>query len=223
MKIYTADFNANQPTLKQIGVPNYSDFKIGIDVEKNGEKIELGTDNVTLKDGDTTISADGEYNGYVTFPLSTGDCGDDKTYNVVCHKGFDSELSAQLVTYLQYPVPAGNVTKPLSVSIDDNSSLIGKSLDANKIYCAVVKSEQKATSADVIADFIEPSFDRYTKDINPSLYGKYFYKDNEVTAYLIYDGYYTQASGKHWSSSYTEDIPCDAPVVKAGGVFQFGT
>ena len=86
MKIYTVKYDANRPSLKQVNIPNYSNAKIGIKVISDNEKIELTKDDVKLTSGDTTLYADGEYSGYVTFPITTGDCSDDKAYTISCEK-----------------------------------------------------------------------------------------------------------------------------------------
>ena len=86
MDLYKVNYICNKEEEKTIKIKENFTTKVGIQVEKNGEKVELNTDNVTLKDNDITISADSIYNGFVTFPLSTGDCGDDKTYTVKCEK-----------------------------------------------------------------------------------------------------------------------------------------
>lgn len=128
MKIYTTHYNCNKPSNIQVNVPNYSDAKIGIDVEKNGEKIELGINDVTLVDGENTISADGEYNGYVTFPISTGDCGDDKSYNVNVNQVtvFDEriELTASTMKSVQDFIP-----------LSDNVGLELKATSVTPISC----------------------------------------------------------------------------------------
>lgn len=86
MDLYKVNYICNKEEEKTIKIKENFTTKVGIQVEKNGEKVELNTDNVTLKDNDITISADSIYNGYVTFPISTGDCGDDKAYTLSCEK-----------------------------------------------------------------------------------------------------------------------------------------
>lgn len=134
MKIYTANYDANRPALKQINIPNFSVAKIGIEVVKNGEKLELDESNVVMKSGDTTISADGVYDGFVTIPVSTRDCGNDTMYKVEIDKGLDWETvlsgSNKLPIPFNGPLYSGEIPA-------------GTVLNARKLYeqtgCAVIQ------------------------------------------------------------------------------------
>ena len=128
MKIYTQTFDANRPSLKQTNIPNYSNAKIGIKVISNNEKIELTKDNVKLTSGDTVLSADGEYNGYVTVPVSVGDCGNDMMYKVDINKEttlIDTDI--KLVTPAD--TPNGTV-----ISVEYSlSDMVGQELNADSV------------------------------------------------------------------------------------------
>ena len=128
MKIYTQTFDANRPSLKQTNIPNHSNAKIGIEVIKNGEKLELTKDNVKLTSGDTVLSADGEYSGYVTIPVSVGDCGDDTMYKVEVNKEttlIDTDI--KLVT--PSDTPTGTV-----ISVEYSlSDMVGQELNADSV------------------------------------------------------------------------------------------
>lgn len=128
MKIYTVEYDANRPSLKQVNIPNYSNAKIGIEVISNNEKIELTKDNVKLTSGGTTLSADGEYNGYVTVPVSVGDCGSDTMYKVDIHKEttlIDTDI--KLVT--PSDTPTGTV-----ISVEYSlSDMVGQELNADSV------------------------------------------------------------------------------------------
>lgn len=89
MKIYTTKFNANEPTNKQINIPNFSTAKIGVQVEKNGQIVELSGNEAKLVQGNTVISSDGNYNGFATFPITTGNENEDNTYILSCSKQGD--------------------------------------------------------------------------------------------------------------------------------------
>lgn len=124
MDLYKVNYICNKEEEKTIKIKENFTTKVGIQVEKNGEKVELNTDNVTLKDNDITISADSVYNGYVTFPISTGDCGDDKVCTLSCEKivtdiDENIELTASGTTA---------TTVRLSCSLSD---LVGKELKAD--------------------------------------------------------------------------------------------
>lgn len=74
MKLYTLDYNCNQPLTQQVNIATNTDAKLGIKVQKNGEYLELDGSTLSVVTPNTTISADAELtNGYVTFPISIGD------------------------------------------------------------------------------------------------------------------------------------------------------
>ena len=128
MKIYTVEYDSNRPSLKQVNIPNYSNAKIGIEVISNNEKIELTKDNVKLTSGGTTLYADGEYNGYVTVPVSVGDCGNDMMYKVDINKEttlIDTDI--RLVT--PSDTPTGTV-----ISVEYSlSDMVGQELNADSV------------------------------------------------------------------------------------------
>lgn len=128
MKIYTAHHNANRPSKIQVNIPNYSTFKLGLDVEKNGEKIELDRSDIVLRDGEIYINCDGTYNGYCTFPLTTGCACDDKRYSVIVNK------EAETIEYTD--TIQARFTAPFAETLTfENSAgtLIGKTVKASEI------------------------------------------------------------------------------------------
>lgn len=128
MKIYTQTFDANRPSLKQTNIPNHSNAKIGIEVMKNGDKIELTKDNVKLASGDTVLSADGEYSGYVTIPVSVGDCGNDTMYKVEVNKE-----TTLIDTDIKLVTPADTPTGTV-ISVEYSlSDMVGQELNADSV------------------------------------------------------------------------------------------
>lgn len=86
MKIYTLDFDCNQPTVQQVNIPTNTDYKLGVKVRRNGEIQNLSPDSVTLGG----LSADAEKtNGYVTFTKSTSDEASYTSEKIDIQKGFD--------------------------------------------------------------------------------------------------------------------------------------
>ena len=74
MKLYTLDYNCNQPLTQQVNIATNTDAKIGIKVQKDGEYLNLDGSTLSVVTPNATISADAELtNGYVTFPISTPD------------------------------------------------------------------------------------------------------------------------------------------------------
>lgn len=128
MKIYTQTFNANRPSLKQTNIPNYSNAKIGIEVIANNEKIELTKDNVKLTSGDTVLSADGEYSGYVIVPVTVGDCGNDTMYKVEVNKE-----TTLIDTDIKLVTPADTPTGTV-ISVEYSlSDMVGQELNADSV------------------------------------------------------------------------------------------
>lgn len=128
MKIYTVEYDANRPSLKQVNIPNYSSAKIGIEVISNNEKIKLTKDNVKLTSGDTTLSADGEYSGYVTIPVTVGDCGSDTMYKV----GIDKETTL-IDTDIKLVTPSDTPTGTV-ISVEYSlSDMVGQELNADSV------------------------------------------------------------------------------------------
>ena len=128
MKIYTQTFDANRPSLKQTNIPNHSNAKIGIEVIANNEKIELTKDNVKLASGDTVLSADGEYSGYVTIPVTVGDCGNDTMYKVEVNKE-TTLIDADIKLVTPSDTPTGTV-----ISVEYSlSDMVGQELNADSV------------------------------------------------------------------------------------------
>lgn len=74
MKLYTLDYNCNQPLTQQVNIATNTDAKLGIKVQKDGEYLNLDGSSLSVVTPNATISADEELtNGYVTFPISIGD------------------------------------------------------------------------------------------------------------------------------------------------------
>ena len=70
MKLYTLEYDCNNPVVQQINVPTNTDYKLGIKVKRNGAYQNLKPAEVTLG----ALSADeDDVNGYTTFTLSAGD------------------------------------------------------------------------------------------------------------------------------------------------------
>lgn len=65
MKYYTIDYNANQPSNKQISVPTDSDYGVAVKIEKDGSVLSGDT-----KIGD--LSATTTRGDYYIFVLSSG-------------------------------------------------------------------------------------------------------------------------------------------------------
>ena len=128
MKIYTVEYDANRPSLKQVNIPNYSNAKIGIEVISNNEKIELTKDNVKLTSGGTTLCADGEYNGYVTVPVSVGDCGND----MMCKVDINKETTL-IDTDIKLVTPSDTPTGTV-ISVEYSlSDMVGQELNADSV------------------------------------------------------------------------------------------
>ena len=83
MKIYTAEYDFNRPTMRSITVPTNTEYKIGIDAILNGKRIGLNKNQVTIKleNGDI-LQSSGEYNGYITFNYSQGRIPSDQVATV---------------------------------------------------------------------------------------------------------------------------------------------
>ena len=154
MDLYKVNYICNKEEEKTIKIKENFTTKVGIQVEKNGEKVELSTDNVTLKDNDITISADSVYNGYVTFPISTGDCGNDKAYTLSCDKGYevDKLLSSENA------VTAG-INKKIYVDITEDYL---ESIGGKKIYPSDITCDFKIDGESAITHAIRPTFNYYT-------------------------------------------------------------
>lgn len=61
MKIYTLDFDCNQPTAQQVNVPTNTDYKLGIKVRRNGEIQTLNPESVKLYTGELSAIAPTEF------------------------------------------------------------------------------------------------------------------------------------------------------------------
>ena len=61
MKIYTLDFDCNQPTAQQVNVPTNTDYKVGIKVKRNGAYQNLKPAEVKLYTGELSAIAPSEF------------------------------------------------------------------------------------------------------------------------------------------------------------------
>lgn len=83
MKIYTIDYDFNRPMMKSITVPTNTEYKIGIAATRNGLRLGLTEDQVTIKLGNgATLRPTGEYNGYITFNYQQGNIPSDQIATV---------------------------------------------------------------------------------------------------------------------------------------------
>ena len=73
MKIYTAEYDFNRPTMRSITVPTNTDYKIGIAATRKGVQLGLTEKQVTIELGNGDIlQPSGKYNGYIIFNYSQG-------------------------------------------------------------------------------------------------------------------------------------------------------
>lgn len=72
MKLYTLNYDYNKPMQQTITVGTNTDYKIGVSAVKNGQILELTTNDVVLVVGENELTATGTYNGYVVFDYSQG-------------------------------------------------------------------------------------------------------------------------------------------------------
>lgn len=83
MKIYTIDYDFNRPMMRSITVPTNTEYKIGISATRNGLRLGLTEDQVTIKLGNgATLRPTGEYNGYITFNYQQGNIPSDQIATV---------------------------------------------------------------------------------------------------------------------------------------------
>ena len=83
MKIYTAEYDFNRPMMRSITVPTNTDYKIGIAATRNGLRLGLTEDQVTIKLGNGDIlQPSGKYNDYIMFDYSQGRIPSDQTATV---------------------------------------------------------------------------------------------------------------------------------------------
>ena len=83
MKIYTAEYDFNRPMMRSITVPTNTDYKIGIAATRNGLRLGLTKDQVTIELGNGDIlQPSGKYNDYITFDYSQGRIPSDQTATV---------------------------------------------------------------------------------------------------------------------------------------------
>ena len=87
MKLYTLDYNCNQPLTQQVNIATNTDAKIGIKVQKDGQYLNLDGSTLSVVTPNATIPADEELtNGYVTFPITTPDTASYVQDTVVVNK-----------------------------------------------------------------------------------------------------------------------------------------
>jgi len=67
MKYFTLDYNANVPTPKCIKVPVNSEYGVAVKVYKDGEKVDVKTDELSVGGQ----AASGQVNGFNTVELSS--------------------------------------------------------------------------------------------------------------------------------------------------------
>ena len=83
MKLYTAEYDFNRPMMRSITVPTNTDYKIGIAAIRNGMRLGLTEDQVTIELGNGSIlQPSGKYNDYITFDYSQGRIPSDQTATV---------------------------------------------------------------------------------------------------------------------------------------------
>ena len=83
MKIYTIDYDFNRPMMRSITVPTNTEYKIGISATRNGLRLGLTENQVTIKLGNgATLRPSGEYNGYITFNYQQGNIPSDQIATV---------------------------------------------------------------------------------------------------------------------------------------------
>jgi len=49
MKLYTLDYNCNQPVTQQVNIATNTDAKIGIKVQKDGEYLNLDSSTLSIE------------------------------------------------------------------------------------------------------------------------------------------------------------------------------
>ena len=96
MKIYTAEYDFNRPMMRSITVPTNTDYKIGIAATRNGNRLGLTEEQVTIELGNGDIlQPSGKYNDYITFDYSQGRIPSDQIATVkimLFSKIYDFEL-----------------------------------------------------------------------------------------------------------------------------------
>ena len=75
MKLYTINFNYNEPAPRQLYIPTNTTYMVGIKATRNGAAVEIDPTKAVLvsKDGNTVTADSVTTNGYVTFQLGTQD------------------------------------------------------------------------------------------------------------------------------------------------------
>lgn len=130
MKIYTNTFNMNQRGNKKFYVPQWSQFKIGIQVKENGQLVS--STRIKLYDGTSEIAKDNElYNDYILFTRnSTNSTTKSLTVKVDNSEKFelletvtDSTVYDIDATGTQYVLPVASETVLGGVKVGDNLSI----------------------------------------------------------------------------------------------------
>lgn len=75
MKLYTINFNYNQPVPQKFTISTNTNFLIGVKATRNGQPVEIDPTEAVLiaKNGNQTHADEVLTNGYVTFQLGTTD------------------------------------------------------------------------------------------------------------------------------------------------------
>lgn len=75
MKLYTINFNYNQPVPQKFTISTNTNFLIGVKATRNGEPVEIDPTEAVLiaKNGNQTRADEVLTNGYVTFQIGTTD------------------------------------------------------------------------------------------------------------------------------------------------------
>ena len=89
MKVQTIKYDVDKPTPQQITVPLNSDYSLGVKVYKDGEQIELKSNQLSV-DGEV---ATGQENSYNIFELSSGSDVGMKQLDVEMQGGLQGEIS----------------------------------------------------------------------------------------------------------------------------------
>lgn len=75
MKLYTINFNYNEPTPQKFTISTNTNFLIGVKAKRNGQPVEIDPTEAVLiaKNGNQTRADEVLTNGYVTFQIGTTD------------------------------------------------------------------------------------------------------------------------------------------------------
>lgn len=92
MKYFTLDYNMNAPTPKCIKVPVNSEYGVAVKVYKDGQKVNVKTDELSVN-GQT---ASGQQNGFNIFELSSGSNAGMTNFDVDVQTGIYGQASNEV-------------------------------------------------------------------------------------------------------------------------------